>query len=67
MLEAHGILENALGAEHERTIGTIKSLADLYDAWGKPESRRAGTEWRAELPPTPSSTDLAGQPLPDDG
>ncbi len=37
LLDAYGILDAALGAEHVRTIRVIKSLAALYDAWGKPE------------------------------
>ncbi len=47
LLEAHGIFEAGLGALHERTLDTVTRLADLYDAWGKPEQ---AAEWRAKLP-----------------
>ena len=54
LLEAHGILESALDAEHERTIKVIKSLIDLYEARhtaepGKGHAEKAA-EWRAKLP-----------------
>ena len=48
MLEAHYILAAALGDEHEQTTRVVGYLADLYDAWGKPEK---AAEWRAKLPP----------------
>ena len=44
--EAHQILAASLGPQHEATIKTIKRLADLYDAWGKP---READQWRAKL------------------
>ncbi len=50
LLEAYGVLEAALGAEHGRTIGVIKSLAALYNAWDKPEQ---AANYRALLPPQP--------------
>ncbi len=40
------VLEAALGADHARSIKAIRSLADLYDAWGKPEQ---AAEWRVKL------------------
>ncbi len=46
LLEAHGILQTALGDEHGQTKRVVGYLADLYDAWGKPQI--AG-EWRAKL------------------
>ncbi len=46
LLEAHGILQTALGDEHEQTKRVVGYLADLYDAWGKPEK---AAEWRAKL------------------
>ena len=36
LLEAHGILQTALGDEHGQTKRVVGYLADLYDAWGKP-------------------------------
>ena len=46
LLEAHGILQTALGDEHRQTKRVVGYLADLYDAWGKPPNT---TEWRAKL------------------
>ena len=47
LLEAHGILTDGLGPAHSRTISAIKTLANLYDEWERPE--KAG-EWRKQLP-----------------
>ncbi len=47
LLEAHGILQTAVGDEHVQTRKVVGYLADLYDAWGKPEQ---AAEWRAKLP-----------------
>ncbi len=47
LLEAHGILQTALGDEREQTKRVVGYLADLYDAWGKSEK---AAEWRAKLP-----------------
>ena len=51
--EAQGILEAALGEEHERTIAVIRSLIDLYDAWHVAEPGKGYDEeaaaWRAKL------------------
>ena len=47
MLEAHDILVAALGSDHEQTTRVVGYLADLYDAWGKPDKV---AEWRAKLP-----------------
>ena len=46
LLEAHGILQTALGDEHKQTRRVVGYLADLYDAWGKPDK---AAEWRAKL------------------
>jgi non-specific serine/threonine protein kinase/serine/threonine-protein kinase len=46
LVEAYGILEDALGAEHERSRKTATLLIDLFDAWGKPEET---AQWRAKL------------------
>ncbi len=46
LLEAHGTLQTALGDEHLHTRRVVDYLADLYDAWGKPEK---AAEWRAKL------------------
>ncbi len=47
LLAAHGILQTAVGDEHEQTKRVVGYLAVLYDAWGKPEK---AAEWRAKLP-----------------
>ncbi len=49
LLEAHGILQTALGDEHEQTKRVVGYLADLYDAWGKPDK---AADWRAKLAET---------------
>ncbi len=36
----------AWGQEHGRTLRSVRALAALYDAWGKPEQARA---YRARL------------------
>ncbi len=46
LLVAHGIVQTALGDEHEQTKRVVGYLADLYDAWGEPEK---AAEWRAKL------------------
>ncbi|MFH1418459.1 MAG: tetratricopeptide repeat protein, partial [Planctomycetota bacterium] len=66
MLEAHEMLVAALGAEHKRTIGLIKSLTDLYDAWHAAEPAKGydakAAQWRKQLPatsqPTSASADV---------
>ena len=45
--EAHGTLVAALGDRHGQTTRVVGYLADLYDAWGKPEQ---AAEWRSMLP-----------------
>ncbi len=61
LLEAHGILESALDAEHERTIKVIKSLIDLYESWHAAEPGKGydvkADEWRAKLPKEESKED----------
>ncbi len=47
LLEAHEILTAAVGADHGQTLKVVRNLADLYEAWGKPEK---AAEWRAKLP-----------------
>ena len=37
LLEALEVLETALGVEHAYTATAVESLADLYDAWEKPD------------------------------
>ncbi len=53
-LEAHAIFEAALGPAHARTIGIIREIADLYDAWHAAEPDAGhdarAAEWRARLP-----------------
>ncbi len=43
LLESHGILQNARGAEYERPEKAVQSLVDLYLAWGRP---RDADRWR---------------------
>ena len=57
LLEAHGILQTALGDEHGQTKRVVGYLADLYDAWGKPEK---AAEWRAKLAQTEDGPDSEG-------
>ncbi|UCG33396.1 MAG: serine/threonine protein kinase, partial [Phycisphaerales bacterium] len=56
LLEGHEILESARGPTHERTLGAVRSLVDLYDAWGKAEEAAA---WRAELEARQAATQPA--------
>ena len=59
LLEAHGIIEAALGTEHRHTVETIQFLLDLYNAWHEAEpdaGHDAQTaEWRAKLEATQSA------------
>ena len=41
--DAHALLERTLGAAHGRTLQVKTALAELYDAWGKPEQAE---RWR---------------------
>ena len=56
LLEAYGILETALGAEHMRTIKVIQPLIDLYEARDAAEPGTGyadkAAEWRVKLPDT---------------
>ncbi len=47
LLESHGILVAALSSDHKQSSRVIGYLADLYDAWGKPE---LAAEYRPMLP-----------------
>ena len=44
LLEAHRVLDAAVGDDHIRTIRAVRALVDLYEAWGKPAE---AAEWRA--------------------
>ncbi len=46
LLEAHRILAAALSNDHDQTTRVVGYLADLYDAWDKPDK---AAEWRAKL------------------
>jgi eukaryotic-like serine/threonine-protein kinase len=54
LLEAHAIFDSSFGEQHERTIGVIEHLVDLYDAWHEHDPDAAhdvqATEWRALIP-----------------
>ena len=52
LLDAHQVLATALGPNHERTVNAIGALADLYDAWGKPDEAAV---WWARLNVAPSA------------
>jgi serine/threonine protein kinase/Tfp pilus assembly protein PilF len=53
LLEAHEILEAALGAKHPRTVATIEALAGLYDDWHAAEPEEdydaKAAAWRSKL------------------
>ena len=42
--DAYALLKKALGPTHGRTLQVQTALAELYDAWGKPEKAQS---WRA--------------------
>jgi len=44
LTDAHALLERTLGATHGRTVQVRIALAELYDAWGKPDRART---WRS--------------------
>lgn len=46
LLRSVEVLEAAFGPAHPRTTGAIATLADLYEAWEKPE---AAAQWRGRL------------------
>jgi hypothetical protein len=45
LLQAHAVLEKALGPSHGRTLLARRALAELYDAWERPAEAEA---WRDE-------------------
>ncbi len=47
LMESYQILSSSLGPTHKQTIGTIKLLVDVYDAWQK---NQEASKWRAKLP-----------------
>jgi len=53
LVESHALLDKALGPTHGRTTQARDALAELYDAWGRPDRARA---WRASGGP-PGSPD----------
>ena len=59
LLETRGILEAAPGEEHKQTVKLTRALADLYSAWYAAEPDAGydtkAAEWRAKLPPEPTS------------
>lgn len=57
LLEAHQVFEGALGTGHDFAIKTIEALAELYDAWGKPEK---ALEYRGR-PPSPTGASAAAR------
>jgi len=48
LLECHARLSESLGPEHYRVRGNAKKLADLYEAWGRPEQAAEYAEPPAE-------------------
>ena len=53
VLEGHSILTSALGSVHSDTVGAIRQLAELYDAWNAAEPNQGHAEkaakWRMLL------------------
>jgi non-specific serine/threonine protein kinase/serine/threonine-protein kinase len=47
LLDAHAVLEEVVGAQHEQTVKVVHNLVELYDSWKRPEQAAA---WRARLP-----------------
>jgi len=43
MLLAHAGYVTAYGAEHKNPVKAAREIAELYDAWGKPDKAE---EWR---------------------
>ena len=48
LLEAHQILDAALGEQHDHTQTNISRLVELYEAWDEPAK---AAEFRARLAP----------------
>jgi serine/threonine protein kinase/Tfp pilus assembly protein PilF len=44
LLEAYSILESTLGSDHVRSLIAARRLAELYEAWNKPDEAQT---WRA--------------------
>ena len=65
-LEAFDIVDAAFGGLHERTIGAVRQLVDLYTAWNDSEPGQGydakADEWRAKLPieESPDSAETDG-------
>ncbi len=53
LLEAHQLLAEGFGGDHKRTIGCIKLLIKLYDAWHTAEPGKGydtkAAEWRGKI------------------
>jgi tetratricopeptide (TPR) repeat protein/tRNA A-37 threonylcarbamoyl transferase component Bud32 len=65
LLEGYQDLLTALGPDHDDTLRSVKYLAQLYEAWNRPEDAAV---YRALLPPqaepaTPPDTAPAGSPV----
>jgi hypothetical protein len=43
LTDAHTTLTESLGSNHARTLQARAALADLYEAWGKPDQAQS---WR---------------------
>jgi hypothetical protein len=60
LLEGHAVEESVAGALHERTVRTVRELADLYTAWNEAEPDKGydkkADEWRARLPAAPAES-----------
>ena len=56
LLEAHGLLAEGLGDEHQRTVKCVERLITLYKSWHAAEPGQGydakAAEWRAKLPHT---------------
>lgn len=63
LLEAYALLSEGFGADHQRTVKTIKRLIALYNAWHAAEPDKGyaakASEWRAKLPQPVDETEAA--------
>lgn len=68
LLEAHEILQAALGAEHKR-MKAINTLVELYEPWAAADPNQAyaekPAECRAKLPALQPATESPAEPATD--
>lgn len=61
LLQSYEFGQANFGDFHDRALQPCQYLAELYDAWNKPEQ---AAEWRAKLPPAPPPKGGAGLEAP---